>query len=907
MAFGNGVDVYFNGLPAKLDRNAPEEIQRPTYRHIVRSLFRPGTDITGVPGARNLREERLINHITKWDGGEGQVVLPNDDPDGGSKRFFRSEGIDFRIPGQATLNKSSIPGGVPDGTATSVTEIEGSSFSDVTGTSTVVNTTDRRLALTSGPDIIESSSFTPGAVQAQVRVWLYKEAVQTTTVDGSSFTVRNEPAAASGTDMILKKPGAYVSYPLSGLGTDPYAVTFSASSSGTSTSYTTETYAYIVDTTGANPVTVAGLEGSIRSYGRTLTFTPQTGHTYQARFAWVSQSGGATKVTLDYMTHGKADQPTTVTVFARNHTDGNTTGLPSKTIQLQNTSSAQLVTLNWTATAAKAYRVRVRYDAGVQRPIVDKMDHNAQSTGAWILDHMELGQGGNVWLVGHQASGDNQLWTYDFSTETWAIEHAMDAITATASASIGLAHSGTYEYVLDAGGEITQTTASADTAYTAAIDEAVGIAICQDRLFVLSEDSDTTSGLGVRIHTYPVDEDTLPASALQTLTVTSAVITRDTTLRQRIVGTPTGARFFVNYSGVTSVIYESDSSGSTLTNREIARLDVGAKATAITYVAGLTFIAGQFLAETGETPRSALWVIDQNGVLRRIGYFRRDDPYNAVVQYMQPYQNDLWLLQGPYVWRYSLATGGLFLEYELSPGTATNARSLAVVQGHVIALYSSEDATNTGGVTWVTGSVDTYRQAAVSDGNTVTSSIFDYGLPSVRKMLARVQVITDTMPADTAVRVEYQKDQSGTWVEIGTHTSGTDTEFFISEPNNPVEFRTLQIRTSLSSGTGDDTPTLKAVVVEALPSEFEEFFELMVLTEDEDSSFHVDGLERSGGDVAQAIVGLWKTGAPVTFEDGMQHSAIGNNPTYLCRIDDFDATNDQIGEGRMMVRLRVLG
>jgi hypothetical protein len=906
MAFHNGVDAYLNGLALKLDRNAPEEIQRPTYRHQVRSLFRPGTDITGVPGARNLREERLIQHITNWNGGEGQVVLPSDDPDGGSKRFFRSEGIDFRVPGQATLNKSSIPGGVPDGTATSVTEIEGSSFSDVTGTSVVVNTTDRRLSLTTGPDIIESSSFTPGAVQAQTRVWLYKEAVQTTSVDGSSFTVRNEPAATSGTDMILKNPGAWVSYTLSGLGTDPYAVTLSAAASGSSTQYTVDLVATILDTTGNNSTVVASAVGSLRSFAETMTFTPQTGHTYQVRFYWTAQNGGATKVTLDYMTHGKFDQPTSVTVYARNHTDGNTSGLPSKTIQLQNTSSAQLVTLNWTATAAKAYRVRVRYNSGVQRPIVDKMDHNAQSTGAWILDHMELGQFGYVWLAGHQGSGDNQLWSYNFALEKWNLENALTTISATASASIGMAHSDTYQYILDVGGEISRATLSAELAYTDARAGAVGIAICQNRLFVLKEHASN----GVDIEVFPVDgagSFTSSTSGYQAVEVASALVTPDTTLRQRIVGTPTGARFFVNYSGVTSVIYESDTSGSTLTCREIARLDVGAKASAITYVAGLTFIAGSFLAETGQTARSALWVIDQNGVLRRIGYFRRDDPDSNRVQYMQPYQNDLWCLQGPYVWRYSLATGGLFLEYELSPGLASNAKSLAVVQGHVIVLYSSEDATNTGGVTWVTGSVDTYRQASVEDGNTVTSSIFDYGLPAVKKMLAKVQVITDDMPADTAVRVEYQADQDGEWVEVGTHTSGTETPFYISEPNNPIDFRTLQIRTSLSSSTGDDTPTLKAVVVEALPSEFEEFFELMVLTEDEDSSFHVDGQERSGGDVSQAIQGLWKTGAPVTFEDGMQHSAIGNNPTYLCRIDDFDATNDQIGEGRMMVRLRVLG
>jgi hypothetical protein len=301
-----------------------------------------------------------------------------------------------------------------------------------------------------------------------------------------------------------------------------------------------------------------------------------------------------------------------------------------------------------------------------------------------------------------------------------------------------------------------------------------------------------------------------------------------------------------------------------------------------------------------------LWVIDQNGVIRRIGYLRRDDPTNAMACYMQAYQNDLWILQGKFVWRYSLASGGLFLEYQLNPGLETNQRAIAVVQGHTFACFSQEDASNTAGVVWVTGSVSTYRQAAVADGNSFTSSVYDYSLPGEDKLLRSIQVITDTMATDTSVTVQIQTDQSGTWTTIGTHSSGAETKFVVSNTDTSTVFKTIQMRIKLSSQTGSATPTLKAVVVDSLPLVQEEFFDLMIRTEDEDSSDHIGAQTLSGGDIAQGLWSLWRSGTPVTFIDGFQHSVLDNNPEYLVRVEDCDHSNDEIGEGRMSVRLRVL-
>jgi hypothetical protein len=40
--------------------------------------------------------------------------------------------------------------------------------------------------------------------------------------------------------------------------------------------------------------------------------------------------------------------------------------------------------------------------------------------------------------------------------------------------------------------------------------------------------------------------------------------------------------------------------------------------------------------------------------------------------------------------------------------------------------------------------------------------------------------------------------------------------------------------------------------------------------------------------------------------DAYEHDNLANNPSYLCVFDTSDGTNDEVGEGRMSVRLRVL-
>lgn len=882
MALASGAHVDLGGVEFRLDENAPLILNKAAYRHWSRSLFTQRLDITGKPGAQNLNPDEMRWYLTQFDG-EGQVVLNDDDPVL-ANRFYRSEGLDFRIPGQMKLNRSTILQSPQDATGGASATSEGSAWSDVSGTSTTSGT-DRRLSAVT--NIIKSATHTPGAGKVEPTFHLYKEDVQKTTDEGSTWTIVSGSGTTSDTDFRLKD-GILRSPNLAGLTagvTVQVDVTYSTTGSG-------HGGIYVYNKTNERVVTLVEITSGTTSRTDSLTFNPISGKTYQVRARW--ESGAGNRLVLDKDEYYNAPQPTTVTVSVYNETGAST--VVTKQVIITNTASAGVVSLTYTAAAATNYTYRVQYDAGPQRPWVDKSVAVVRSTSAWTMGALELGQGGNIWLVGFRSGVDSQTWTYDFTNDDWDVR--ADLTGATNRDCYALAHTDAYQYALMADAKVYQFTTAADDDYTAAITGTpVGMCITQDRLFVLCEDSTN----GVIVRTFAVDADVSGGVTAEVTNkaVSTAKNTADTTLRQRMVGTRSGAQFFVNYSDVTCRIYEADTSSGSLVISELGSLDIGAKGTAISHVGGLTFIVGQFLAETGKTARSALWVLDQNNVPQRIGYLRRDDPDARAPQYLVPYESDMWILQGNLVWRYSLQSGGLFLEYQLDQTTPANQRALGVVAAHQFAVNSTEGV-------FVTGSLSTYRQAGVANANQFVSSLYDFGLPGTLKLLSTLQVLTDDMPANAAVRVEYQLDQDGTWHHAGTVTDGKINTLTISSEDSSATFGSIQIRLTLSSGTGANTPTVRAIIVTAFPTKYEEFFDLVIRADDEDSSDRVADVQRTGGELAAHIRGIWQGGNLTTFVDGYESLAVGSVNTYLVRVDDYDQSFDAQGQGRVSIRLRVI-
>src|SRR5262245_27608740 len=106
MSLSSGAHVEIGGVGYNLDEAYEADLGRRCYIHGGRDIFAEQFNITGVPGARNLRQEELQWVITNFSG-EGQVVqIPDDETS--ATRFYRSEGIDMRVPGEQTLNRSSV-------------------------------------------------------------------------------------------------------------------------------------------------------------------------------------------------------------------------------------------------------------------------------------------------------------------------------------------------------------------------------------------------------------------------------------------------------------------------------------------------------------------------------------------------------------------------------------------------------------------------------------------------------------------------------------------------------------------------------------------------------------------------------------------------------------------------------
>jgi len=895
MAFTNDAHVKLGDLHLRLDENVHEDTGDQPFNHWTRTVQAAGDTILGE-GGQNLRPETRILEWTDFSGGEGQVVLDEGDPSS-FRRFYRSEGIDFRTPGQFQLNQSALltkPHLTGHGTAT----IQGSAFTDEVGTSTVVNTTDRRLNETE--DIIKSTDQTPSAGAVDVTFHLYKDAPAETTVQGSALVKLVGAGAASGTDFHLGPWGHVGLATAITPGAQRVEVEFHLARG--SAKVPVNGVCEVVDVTDDTEQIIASATGFPRSTAASIAgirFTAQAGRSYDLRVfnSAPRPVGVENTLIVDKVVHHDADEASEVSVSVYNETGG--AEVTRKTVSIfQKGQSAAMAGLVFKAAGSTDYTYRVEYDSGLQTPVLDKVVVLSNSGSVYNPDAIELGQGGSVWVVGSVSGAKPRAWTYNFSDDTWTprVEIADAANSNTARA---LAHTDAYEYVLTSDKKVHQLTTSASNDYTAAhTAAAVGMAICQDRLFVLTQDASNAA----TVFTYAVDSDVSSGAIASTAssTVTTALVAADATLRQVMVGTPTGARFFVNSADGQSVIYEADSSGAELVTREVGRLEVGTKATAITYASGVTFIAGQFFADTGSTARSGLWIIDQNGAMNRVGYIRRDDPPAEAPASMQPYQNDVFILQGAHIWRWSLTGGGLFHEYELDPGDATLQRGIAVLQGHIFAAYNSD----TEGV-WVTGTQGTYRTAP----GAWVSSVTDLDLPHERKVLESIEVLTNTLPDDTGIQVVYESDQDGTLVTLGTSTAGTRHLFAPSDPLDVVEFGNLQVSVTPISFTGTSTPTVKTVVLRSgLGTEAgqDEFFDLWVRCQDEDSSDHMAGGAIAGGDVAAYLHSLRARAHPLTFIEGYTSKRPGENITHKVRIEAVRQHFWMIGEGRMFLRLKVV-
>src|SRR3954469_670258 len=203
MSLPDNSHFHLGGLSFLLDEDYEQKTGRRCYSHGGRSQFAGRTDITGKPGSQNLKEDYLVWSPTRFDG-EGQVVL-NPADDESANLFYRSEGLNFRVAGQASLNKAVLSETVSTTSATTTWQ-GAADFADVSGTASTTSATDRVLTALN-TKIGASSNLTPGASNVQMDFYLYVAPFSdsATTIQGSALNKVDGSPQTSGTDKILTR------------------------------------------------------------------------------------------------------------------------------------------------------------------------------------------------------------------------------------------------------------------------------------------------------------------------------------------------------------------------------------------------------------------------------------------------------------------------------------------------------------------------------------------------------------------------------------------------------------------------------------------------------------------------------------------------------------------------------
>ena len=110
---------------------------------------------------------------------------------------------------------------------------------------------------------------------------------------------------------------------------------------------------------------------------------------------------------------------------------------------------------------------------------------------------------------------------------------------------------------------------------------------------------------------------------------------------------------------------------------------------------------------------------------------------------------------------------------------------------------------------------------------------------------------------------------------------------------------------TLITSDGTASPVLKSITVWASAAEDEEYFDLVLLTEDQDSSFRIAGEQVPGSTKSGHAMNLWRRKSVFTFSDGYSSKSTGSEE-YLCTIEDLRIEQNALGEGRCVVTLRVV-
>lgn len=817
------------------------------------SLFADRQVISGSPGVQNVKTDDLRWVMTSFDGGEGQRVYDIAD-DAGASRFESATGLDFSVPGQFSLAHRIAQAG---STGAASTTVEGNTWADSVGTSTVVNTTDRRLNSV-GDRVSVDISLATGT-------WLvdfYGYEDSPTRIEGDTFNKVTGNASDSGTNKKLNTDGTIVEKPNRNPIDGPVhlkarvQVHRSPVIEGPAASIGLAVRNHDNGNVVASKTQdVYAIEGWVFVE---LTFTAGAGKTYDYRVQ-VKDMNGNDSVELDYIDEDEQDDRE----YSWEVRKGGSTVASGSASTNDNTSTQKLASATvQEAAGPSTYTLRVTRSSGASRKIeVDKAVYTQVSMHDPRL--MELGLSNQTWLIDYDSGGSPNAFYWDGANAKW---QAITTFGPAAGKAIAMAHSDSYEFVaLDDKKVYRIKKPSTAQQYTAAsTDPIVGIAVGGGRLFVLT--SDPTNGLAL----FDTDLEGTPNVAL---TARSAGMSlpkgqqADTDISQRIAGTAQGCVFFANV-GPDCYVWSWNAGSATGQNLINGGLPRGFRATAIQSGLGYVWLGGGLpvVDSSGNTvQRPALFVINPDGTAATVDVklWRDADDASSKIVAMQLYADDLWVLtqvESPLrfrLWRVSLTSpvAGFCYQEVLTDETQSTgqARSLSINWKEKFAIWSlgspyREDDSE-------------YR---TTDDCILYTSRHTFGL-NESKTLLELQLLAD-IPTGTLVELLYSVD-GGAFVSAGSFVSSGPQSITISTPENSVSFGYLQLAARCFSSDAARTPTVYSFGARAYCQVFRRQVEMILDCASETSTFHMNGAQTPGAVAAAYLFALADQGGIVQFED----------------------------------------
>ncbi len=151
----------------------------------------------------------------------------------------------------------------------------------------------------------------------------------------------------------------------------------------------------------------------------------------------------------------------------------------------------------------------------------------------------------------------------------------------------------------------------------------------------------------------------------------------------------------------------------------------------------------------------------------------------------------------------------------------------------------------------------------------LVTAAYHMGYPMDEKLLFAFEVTQDPTIVAGTVQVEYQLDESGTWVSAGTTSAG-------------VKYTKLAVATSNAKGrilrmriTGANGARVFSVTARTYLNAYQETWRLVLKTNDEGSGFGPRNRQKRGWELRDYIISLGTTKSTVTFLDGTRYPKPG--------------------------------